>query len=191
MGAESNLAEYEGAVRVRAIESLLKERGILSDEYVNAAMEFIGREWESTWGPAIVAKAWADPKFKKQLLADPAGTLSKLLETEVDVVVVENTDSVHNLSVCTLCSCYPTTILGFPPEWYKSPEYRSRAVSEPRKVLKEFGVDLGDDVEIRVWDSLAPPRHMILPQRPAGTEGKSEEELAKLVTREMCIGMAR
>ena len=142
----------------------------------------------------MVAKAWVDPEFKRRLLADATATLADLGyigRQGEDMVVLENTPKVHNLVVCTLCSCYPWPVLGLPPVWYKSAPYRARAVLDPRGVLREVGVELPDDVEVRVWDSTAELRYLVLPERPPGTEGLSEEELATLVTRDAMIGVAR
>ena len=144
-------------------------------------------------GAKVVARAWIDPAYKARLLADGSAAIDELgLEgNRSPLVVVENTPNVHNVVVCTLCSCYPWAVLGLPPVWYKSPAYRSRAVIEPRKVLREFGLELDPAVEVRVWDSSAEQRYLVLPERPAGTETLSEEDLAKLVTRDAMIGVAK
>ncbi len=181
-------------LRVRALESLLTERGLIDP----AALDELIDTYETKVGPRngarVVAKAWVDPEFKRRLLADATATLADLGyigRQGEDMVVLENTPKVHNLVVCTLCSCYPWPVLGLPPVWYKSAPYRARAVLDPRGVLREVGVDVPDDVEVRVWDSTAELRYLVLPERPAGTEGLSEEELAGLVTRDAMIGVAR
>lgn len=186
--------EAEIALRVKAIESLLIEKGIVDP----AALDVIIEHYEHTVGPhigaQIVAKAWVDADFKQRLLADGTAAISELGLTGFSsehMVVVENTPEVHNLVVCTLCSCYPWAILGLPPTWYKSFAYRSRAVIEPRSVLAEFGLELPDTVEVRVWDSNADLRYLVLPERPSGTETLSESELAALVTRNAMIGTAK
>lgn len=190
----SHLPKSDIALRVRAIESLLVEKGIVDP----ATLDTIVDAYEHRIGPHngahIVAKAWVDPDYKQRLLADGTSAISELGLTGFSsehMVVVENTPQVHNLIVCTLCSCYPWAILGLPPTWYKSFAYRSRAVIEPRKVLKEFGLAIPDDVEIRVWDSNADLRYLVLPERPKGTEGMSEEALASLITRNAMIGTAK
>ena len=176
--------------RVRALESLLLEKGILGPDSVDRVIE----RYESDTGPMVgaraVARAWTDPAYKRLLLDDPRAALARLDLDYAMLMVVENTDAVHNLVVCTLCSCYPWPVLGLPPTWYKSAPYRSRAVRDPRGVLAEFGVTLAPDVELRVWDSSAELRYMVLPQRPAGTEALGEEALAGLVTRDGMIGTA-
>ena len=181
-------------LRVRALESLLTERGLVDP----AALDELIDTYETKVGPRngarVVAKAWVDPEFKRRLLADATATLADLGyigRQGEDMVVLENTPKVHNLVVCTLCSCYPWPVLGLPPVWYKSAPYRARAVLDPRGILREVGVDVPDDVEVRVWDSTAELRYLVLPERPAGTEGLSEEELAGLVTRDAMIGVAR
>ena len=181
-------------LRVKALESLLTEKGLVDP----AALDELIDTFETKVGPRngarVVAKAWADPDFKRRLLADATATLADLgyigLQGE-DMVVLENTPTVHNLVVCTLCSCYPWPVLGLPPVWYKSAPYRARVVLDPRGVLREVGVDLPDDVEVRVWDSTAELRYLVLPERPLGTEGLTEEELAGLVTRDAMIGVAQ
>lgn len=180
--------------RIAAIESVLAENGILDIEAVDA----IVRHFEDDLGPMngakVVARAWTDPDFRQRLLAD--GTLAiKELGFEGPegdlMVIVENTPKVHNLVVCTLCSCYPWPTLGLPPKWYKAPAYRSRAVREPRKLLAEMGTVIPADVEIRVWDSSAEARYLVLPMRPDGTDDMSEEQLAGIVTRDAMIGVQR
>ncbi|HYS68279.1 MAG TPA: nitrile hydratase subunit alpha [Paraburkholderia sp.] len=181
------------AVRTEAIESLLNEIGVLE----SARVDQIVRHYEETVGPKngarVVAKAWTDPAFKARLLADGLAACAELgiggPETEM-LHVVENTPAVHNVVVCTLCSCYPWPILGLPPAWYKSSAYRSRLVREPRRVLDEMGLLLGAEVEIRVWDSVSEIRYLVLPERPPGTDSLGEEALAALVTRDAMIGVA-
>ncbi len=182
------------ALRVKALESLLLEKGLVEAETLDAIVELYEHNIGPKNGAQVVARAWIDPEYKARLLADPTSAIAELGFSGVqgeDMVVVENTPEVHNLLVCTLCSCYPWPVLGLPPVWYKAAPYRARAVSEPRSVLEEFGVDIGDDVEVRVWDSTAEVRYMVLPERPDGTEDLSEEELAALVTRNSMIGTAR
>lgn len=189
--------EIYNAARVRALESLLIEKGIISSETVNKVLNYFETEMGPFNGAKIVAKAWVDPKFKAQLLADCNAAISDIglpkgmsgAEGE-HMKVVENTDNVHNIIICTLCSCYPWPTLGLPPYWFKDPTFRARAAREPRTVLKEFGVELADNVEIRVWDSSAQIRWFVLPQRPSGTKGMSERELADLVTPEAMMGVA-
>jgi len=176
--------------RVRALESLLLEKGILAPDAVDRVIQ----RYEADTGPMVgaraVARAWTDPDYKRLLLDDPRTALKRFELDYAMLMVVENTEPVHNLVVCTLCSCYPWIVLGLPPVWYKAPAYRSRAVREPRKVLAEFGVELPPETEIRVWDSSAEIRYMVLPLRPEGTEGMSEQELATLVSRDAMIGVA-
>ncbi len=181
------------ALRVRAIESLLVEKGLISSDAVDALVQLYERDVGPLRGARVVARAWTDPAYKARLLEDGLAAIQELgIEgMKSQLVVVENTPTVHNMVVCTLCSCYPWAVLGLPPTWYKSFAYRSRAVIEPRAVLREFGLELGDDVEVRVWDSSAEVRYMVLPERPAGTERLSEEELAALVTRDAMIGVAK
>jgi nitrile hydratase len=181
------------ALRVRALESLLVEKGYVDP----AALDAIVETYETKIGPRngahVVAKAWADPQYKAWLLKDATAAIASLGYTGRQgehMVVVENTPETHNLIVCTLCSCYPWTVLGLPPVWYKAPPYRSRAVIDPRSVLAEFGLELPQETAIRVWDSTAEIRYLVLPMRPGGTEGWSEEKLATLVTRESMIGTA-
>jgi nitrile hydratase len=179
------------ALRARALESLLIEKGLLTSDMVDRVVSAYEQDIGPLNGAKVVARAWVDPDYKQRLLADGTAAVAEFGFTGNTLVVVENTPKVHNMVVCTLCSCYPWSVLGLPPTWYKSPAYRSRAVIEPRAVLREFGLELGDDVEIRVWDSSAEVRYMVLPERPAGTEGMSEEQLAALVTRDAMIGVAK
>ncbi len=181
-------------LRVKALESLLTEKGLVDP----AALDELIDTYETKVGPRngarVVAKAWVDPQFKRRLLADSTATLAELGyigRQGEDILVLENTPKVHNLVVCTLCSCYPWPVLGLPPVWYKSAPYRARAVLDPRGVLREVGVELGDDVEVRVWDSTAELRYLVLPERPPGTERLTEEALAALVTRDAMIGVTR
>jgi len=175
-----------------AVRELLIERGILTADDIRRTVERIDSQTPAL-GAKVVARAWVDAEFKKRLLANASPTVEELgLSMEgVKLVVVENTLEVHNLIVCTLCSCYPRPMLGLPPDWYKSRNYRCRAVREPRAVLREFGTDLPTDVTVRVHDSTADMRYLVLPLRPAGTEHLSEEDLAKLVTRDSMIGVTR
>jgi nitrile hydratase subunit alpha len=178
-------------LRVKALESLLVEKGIIDPDVVTAFADYYETKVGSRNGAKVVARAWVDPDFKARLLANGTAAIAELgfggLQGE-EMVVLENTESVHNVVVCTLCSCYPWPTLGLPPAWYKSPAYRSRVVIEPRKVLAEFGHHVADDVEVRVYDSNAELRYLVLPRRPDGTEGWSEERLAELVTRNSMIG---
>src|SRR5881296_3536800 len=179
----SELSETQ--LRVRALETVLTEKGYIDP----AALDLIIEAYETKIGPhngaRVVAKAWTDPEFKHRLLEDGSAaiaTLGHVSRVGDHLVAVENTPEVHNMVVCTLCSCYPWAVLGLPPTWYKLPAYRSRAVIAPREVLREFGVEIGEEREVRVWDSSAELRYMVLPLRPAGTEGMSEEELVKLIS---------
>jgi nitrile hydratase len=179
--------------RVKALESLLIGKGLVSPD----TLEKLASIYENDLGPMngakVVARAWVDPAYKQRLLTEATKAIAELgfggLQGE-HMVVVENTPTVHNLVVCTLCSCYPWPVLGLPPVWYKSAPYRSRVVREPRDVLREFGLELPEETEIRVWDSSADLRYIVLPMRPPGTEGRSEDELADLVTRDCMIGVA-
>ena len=184
----------ESALRVKALETLLVDKGLVNpktiDAWVEAYTEVIGPKR----GARVVARAWVDPEYRQRLLQDAPAAIDELGflgKATAHLKVVENSAQVHNLVVCTLCSCYPFSILGIAPAWYKAAAYRSRAVRDPRGVLAEFGVDIGADVEVRVWDSTAELRYLVLPQRPPGTEGMSEDELAALVTRNSMIGTDR
>ncbi len=185
--------EPEAAARVRALEALLVEKGVIDRESVRRRIDWLVSRSPAD-GARLGARAWVDPDFKRRLLEDARAAA---LELGLDpgpapvTVALENTESVHHLVVCTLCSCYPKALLGPPPDWYKSLPYRSRAVSDPRGVLREFGIELGDDVEVRVVDSTADIRYLVVPLRPAGTDGLAEEELAALVTRDSMIGVAQ
>ena len=199
-GADPNQAPDHQTVpsdltlRVKALESLLVDKGLVD----RAALDQIVDTFETKMGPRhgarVVARAWVDPAYKKRLLADASSAMEELglhrYQGE-DIVALENTATLHNLVVCTLCSCYPWPLLGLPPVWYKSAPYRSRAIIDPRGVLKEFGLDVDADVEVRVWDSTAEVRYIVLPVRPAGSEHLTEEALAALVTRDSMIGTAR
>ena len=182
------------ALRVKSLESLLVEKGLVDQ----AALDVLIDSYENKIGPRngakVVARAWSDPAYKQRLLADADAAIGELgfggMQGE-HMVVVENTARVHNLIVCTLCSCYPWPVLGLPPVWYKSAPYRSRAVIDPRGLLHDLGLELSSDIEVRVWDSTAEVRYLVLPERPSNTEGLSEEALAALVTRDSMVGVAR
>jgi nitrile hydratase subunit alpha len=181
-------------LRVKALESLLVEKGLVD----RAALDAVVDAYETKIGPRngarVVARAWVDPAYKKRLLVDASTAIAELGYVGgqgEDMVVLENSAKVHNLVVCTLCSCYPWPILGLPPVWYKSAPYRSRAVIDPRGVLREFGLELADDVEVRVWDSTAEVRYLVLPERPAGSENMNENRLAELVTRDAMVGVGK
>jgi nitrile hydratase subunit alpha len=179
------------AARIRAIEALLLEKGVLTEPEVQDSISYMEARSPAN-GAKLVARAWLNPDFKELLLSDGKGAASELgmaPEHPAEFIVVENTPEVHNLIVCTLCSCYPRAILGRPPDWYKSFEYRSRAVREPRTVMQEFGFEPPEGVEVVVHDSTADVRYMVLPMRPPGTEGLSEEELAELITRDSLVGV--
>ncbi|HVO24740.1 MAG TPA: nitrile hydratase subunit alpha [Candidatus Margulisiibacteriota bacterium] len=181
-------------VRAKALEDLLKAKGLVDEGFIDAVVSAYENDIGPMNGARVVVRAWLDPAYKARLLANGTAAIAELgfggPEGE-HLVVVENTPTLHNAVVCTLCSCYPWPVLGLPPNWYKSPPYRARMVREPRVLLREMGLDLPESVEIRVWDSSAEVRYMVLPERPAGTEGKSEEELVALVTRDSMIGTAR
>jgi nitrile hydratase subunit alpha len=184
--------QEEIAARVKALEAIMIEKGVMTAEAVDRLTEIYENEVGPQLGAKVVAKAWSDPEFRKRLLEDGTKACAELgiggLQGE-DMVVVEDTDTVHNVIVCTLCSCYPWPVLGLPPNWYKYPAYRSSIVRAPRRVLREdFGYDVPDTVKIRVWDSSSEMRYWVLPLRPAGTEGMDEEALAALVTRDSMIG---
>lgn len=186
-------SQEEIAARVKALESILIEKGIMTTAAIDRLVDIYENEVGPQLGAKVVARAWTDPVFKQRLLADATKACADFgiggLQGE-DMVVVENTADIHNVIVCTLCSCYPWPVLGLPPNWYKEPAYRSRIVKEPRKVLREdFGYELSDSVEVRVWDSSSEMRYWVLPVRPAGTDALSEAELAGLVTRDSMIGV--
>jgi nitrile hydratase len=185
----SELSETQ--VRVRALESVLIEKGLVDPAALDALIETYETKVGPHNGARVVARAWTDEAYRARLLEDATAAIAELGYTGRQgehMVALENTPEIHNMVVCTLCSCYPWPVLGLPPVWYKSAPYRSRAVSEPRAVLADFGVTLGADVEIRVWDSTAEVRYLVVPMRPAGTEGWDEERLAGLVTRDAMIG---
>jgi len=185
----SELSDIE--LRVRALESLLTQKGLVDPEALDVLIETYETKIGPRNGARVVAKAWTDPEFKQWLLDDGSAAIASLGFTGrqgEDMVVLENTSDVHNMVVCTLCSCYPWPVLGLPPVWYKSAPYRSRAVSGPRGVLADFGVTLPDDIDIRVWDSTAELRYLVLPERPAGTDDWSTDQLADIVTRDSMIG---
>ena len=186
--------ESYSALRTKALESLLVEKGLISTDAVDALVQAYEQDIGPLNGVRVVARAWRDPAYRARLLENGAEAIAELgfggMEGS-EIVVLENTATVHNVVVCTLCSCYPWPVLGLPPAWYKSSAYRSRTVAEPRAVLREFGLELDESVEVRVWDSSADVRYMVLPARPHGTEGLSEDELQALVTRDSMIGVAR
>lgn len=181
----------EVGLRVKALESLLAEKKVIDPATLDLIVETFEKQMGPKNGAKVIAKAWVDPNYKKWLLEDGTAAIKSLGFSGVqgeNMVVVENTPKVHNVVVCTLCSCYPWPTLGLPPIWFKSAPYRSRVVIDPRSVLKEFGLDISDDVEVRVWDSTAELRYLVMPMRPDGTDELSEEELAALVTRDSMIG---
>jgi nitrile hydratase len=181
-------------LRVKALESLLVEKGLVDPAALDAIVDMYETKIGPRNGARVVARAWSDQAYKARLLADATSAIAELGYTGAQgehMVALENTPSVHNMVVCTLCSCYPWPVLGLPPVWYKSAGYRSRAVIDPRGVLQEMGLDLAEDVEVRVWDSTAEIRYLVLPERPAGTETMNEEQLAALVSRDAMIGVAK
>ena len=182
------------AERVKSLEALLVAKKLVDPDSLNALIDTYEHKVGPRNGAKVVARAWVDPAYKERLMRDATAAIAEFGFTGrqgEDMVVVENTPAVHNMVVCTLCSCYPWPVLGLPPVWYKSAPYRSRAVMDPRGVLREFGTVIGDDVEVRVWDSTAELRYLVLPERPPGTEGFGEEQLAELVTRDSMIGVTR
>ncbi len=191
-------APHEGdrpdlALRVEALESILQEKGLIDLKAVDAVIRTYEEDIGPMNGARVIARAWVDPAYKRRLLSNGTAAIAELGfggPQGEHMVVVENTPKLHNVVVCTLCSCYPWPVLGLPPSWYKSPAYRSRIVREPRKALAELGLELSDEVEIRVWDSSAEVRYLVLPRRPAGTESMGEDDLAQLVTRDAMIGVA-
>ena len=181
-------------LRAKALESLLVEKGLVDPAALDALIDTIEHKVGPRNGARVVARAWTDPAYKKRLLENAPAAIAELGYSSGQgdhMVVVENGPKVHNLIVCTLCSCYPWPVLGLPPVWYKSAPYRSRAVIDPRGILKEFGTAVAEDVEIRVWDSTAELRYLVLPERPAGTDGMTEEQLAALVTRDAMVGVTK
>jgi nitrile hydratase len=186
--------DEEIALRVEAVESLLTEKGLIDTATIDEIIRYYEQDVGPLGGARVVAKAWTDPEYRQKLLSDADAAIAELGlggPEASHVVVVENTPQVHNVVVCTLCSCYPWAVLGLPPSWYKSPAYRSRVVREPRTLLKEMGLDLPGEVEIRVWDSSAEVRYLVLPEKPPGTESMSADELQAIVTRDALIGTAR
>jgi nitrile hydratase subunit alpha len=180
------------SLRVKAVESLLIEKGLLDPAAVDKLVDAYEHKIGPHNGARVVARAWSDPAYKQRLLSDGTAAIAELGYTGIqgeDMVVVENTPGVHNMVVCTLCSCYPWPTLGLPPNWYKAAPYRSRAVIDPRGVLQEFGLNVPESTEVRVWDSNAELRYLVLPERPAGTEGLDEAALTSLVTRDSMIGV--
>ena len=186
--------ESDQAIRVRALESILAEKGLIDPKALDVLVDTYENKIGPRNGAKVVARAWVDPAYKQRLLTDATAAIKEFgfsgLQGE-DMVVVENTPEVHNVVVCTLCSCYPWPTLGLPPVWYKSAPYRARAVSDPRGVLKEFGTELPETVEVRTWDTTAELRYLVLPERPAGTEKLTEDQLADLVTRDSMIGVTK
>ena len=182
-------SEYE--IMVHAIKELLIEKGVITGEDIRKTLEFMDTRTPAL-GAKVVARAWTDPDFKKRLLANGTSAVAEMgiPMGDAELIVVENSRDVHNVIVCTLCSCYPRTVLGLPPDWYKSRNYRSRVVAEPRAVLKEFGTELPDSVTLRTHNSNADMRYLVLPERPAGTDGWSQEQLADIVTRDCMVGVA-
>ncbi|HUQ87034.1 MAG TPA: nitrile hydratase subunit alpha [Vicinamibacterales bacterium] len=181
-------------LRVKSLESLLVEKGLVDRAALDAYIDTMEHKVGPRNGARVVARAWIDPAYKNRLLQNAPAAIAELGYTSGQgehMVVVENTSKVHNLVVCTLCSCYPWPVLGLPPVWYKSAPYRSRAVIDPRGILKEFGTQVAEDVEVRVWDSTAELRYIVLPERPAGTDRMTEDELAALVTRDAMVGVAK
>ena len=188
-----SLLPSDPALRVKALESLLVEKGLVDPAALDAIIETYEHKIGPQNGAAVVARAWREPKFRAALLKDATAAVSQMGfygRQGEHIVALENTDRQHNLVVCTLCSCYPWPLLGIPPGWYKSDAYRARAVREPRKVLAEFGLELARDVALKTWDSTAEIRYLVIPQQPAGTQGWSAEALAALVTRDAMIGTA-
>ena len=186
--------ESYAALRTKALEALLVEKGLISTDVIDTVVRAYEQDIGPLNGAKVVARAWVDPAYKQRLLADGTTAVAELgfgAPQDVEIVVLENTPTVHNVVVCTLCSCYPWAVLGLPPSWYKDYAYRSRVVREPRTVLREFGLEVPEAVEIRVWDSNSDVRYMVLPEQPAGTEQMSEAELTTLVTRDAMIGVAR
>lgn len=187
-------AESYASLRTRALESLLVEKGYITTDAIDALVKTYEEDIGPMNGARVVARAWVDPGYKARLLEDGTEAIAELGFQGAEgseIVVLENTPGVHNVVVCTLCSCYPWPVLGLPPSWYKSFAYRSRMVIEPRAVLKEFGLEVDESTELRVWDSNAEIRYMVLPERPEGAEGMTEEELSGLVTRDAMVGVAR
>ncbi|MBI1791285.1 MAG: nitrile hydratase subunit alpha [Acidobacteria bacterium] len=193
-GHDHQAVPSDPALRVKALESLLVEKGLVDPAALDALIDTFEHKVGPRNGARVVARAWVDPAYKQRLLAGAAPAIAELgysSQHGEHMVVLENGPKVHNLVVCTLCSCYPWPVLGLPPVWYKSAAYRSRAVIDPRGVMREFGLELPEDVEVRVWDSTAELRYLVLPERPAGTANLSEDQLAALVTRDAMVGVAK
>lgn len=193
-GQAHQTAPSDLTLRVKTLESLLVEKGLVDRAALDALIDTMEHKVGPRNGARVVARAWVDPAYKKRLLENAQAAIAELGYTSGQgehMLVVENTPKVHNLIVCTLCSCYPWPVLGLPPVWYKSAPYRSRAVIDPRGILREFGTQVAEDIEVRVWDSTAELRYIVLPERPAGTERMTEEELAALVTRDAMVGVAK
>lgn len=191
MGKDHPNVEDYVISRVRALESILIEKGLLSEDAVDAVVQRYEEDTGPLLGARAVARAWLDPAYRARLIEDAPAAIAELGGAAAELRVMPNEDGVHNMVVCTLCSCYPWSVMGLPPKWYKETAYRSRAVVEPAAVLAEFGLTLPETTEIRVWDSSAELRYMVLPQRPGGSEGMDEEALAALVTRDSMIGVAQ
>ena len=193
-GQEHQAVPSDLTLRVKSLESLLVEKGLVDPKALDLLIDTYEHNVGPRNGARVVARAWVDPDYKRRLLTDANAAMAELgyggMQGE-HMVVVENTPSVHNMVVCTLCSCYPRPVLGLPPVWYKSAPYRSRSVIDPRGVLREFGLELSDEVEVRVWDSTAEVRYLVLPERPAGTDGLSEDALAAMVTRDAMVGVTQ
>lgn len=193
-GSDHIQAEIDVALRTKALETLLVEKGLITTDVIDEIVRLYEQDIGPLNGAKVVAKAWTDPAYKQRLLEDGTAAVAELGfsgNQGAEMVILENTPTIHNVVVCTLCSCYPWPVLGLPPAWYKSFAFRSRVVREPRVVLGEFGLELPGSIEIRVWDSNSEVRYMVLPERPAGTEHLSEEELIPLVTRDAMIGVAK
>lgn len=194
MGHAHSEPESDVVLRVKAIEQLLTEKGLIDPAAIDAIADLYENRIGPRNGARVVARSWTDPDYKARLLDDASAAIAEFGYTGAqgeDMVVVENTPEVHNAVVCTLCSCYPWPVLGLPPGWYKSYAYRARIVREPRAVIAEFGYNIADDVEVRVWDSSSEVRYLVLPMRPEGTDGMDEDALAALVTRDGMVGVAR
>jgi nitrile hydratase subunit alpha len=194
MTFETEATRFPVELRTEALEAILVERNLVDPKVMDTYIKMYEQDVGPMNGAKVVAKAWTDPEYKARLLEDGTGAIAEMGfkgPQGEHIVVVENTPDTHHAIVCTLCSCYPWPVLGLPPTWYKDPAYRSRMVREPRKLLSEMGLDLDDNVEIKVWDSSSEVRYLVLPERPAGTEDMSEEELAGLVTRDAMVGVAK
>jgi nitrile hydratase len=194
MTATESTGRVPVALRAEALEAILVERNLVDPKVMDSYIRMYEQDVGPLNGAKVVAKAWVDPSYRSRLLDNGTAAIAEFGfkgPQGEHIEVLENTPTVHNVVVCTLCSCYPWPVLGLPPSWYKDPAYRSRVVREPRAVLKEFGLDLGDDVEVKVWDSSSEVRFLVLPERPAGTEDLPEEQLAGLVTRDAMVGIAK